>query len=545
MVYKRRRDSGRLIYWYEIESDHWTTAQYTAHLLTMHGLTYPWQAKKTKLKNRDTIRIAIGRVSSANDLVALPSCAESKGPLLSEIYLTRNEDCMRSLGLTLSEKKKSIGTWGYLIEPLHVSQVNTSILMPLDHLDGTDFFQGDWQVNCYLIGLNTRPLPFSISKISNGVTTTVVAVSLLEFMDHALFGPKETSRRNLSLEDWADVYGIDKTQSIANTTYVDDLLTLICRIIMQTSQGATPCMISYYPPGLTAPIIITGDTDDATPQQLREYLLLLETCKLRASLLLKHCYVDVADLIKDGRHRGHCFGLHPYAASAKPDEYKRNYDLLSRDFAATVGGTISGVRNHRFQRLGRTLHVEMERKSGALFDLNCVAASGHTWLGTGSGVGFPVAYPPADGIFLAQPLHLPTIIEDDVLIFDHDYCYHSFETGDKATIPQALDYLRMWILDKKKPAVLNLHPEHVTQSTRILLDAILKWIGENNIWAPTLAEFGEWLKLRSETRLDVISTTADLIISVDAAIPITFEFLEKAEKDLYKMSYAGIEKNYG
>jgi len=251
---------------------------------------------------------------------------------------------------------------------------------------------------------------------------------------------------------------------------------------------------------------------------------------------------EVADLIVDAQRRGHCFGLHPYSASANPDEYIRNYASLSRDFATLVGGTISGVRNHRFQRIGRTLHVEMEKESRVIFDLNCVAASGHTWLGTGSGVGFPIAYPPGDGYFLAQPLHLPTILEDDVLLFDHDYCYRSFDTGDNATITQAVDYLRMWILDKRKPAVLNLHPEHVTPATRMLLDAILAWITSNNIWAPSLAEFGKWLKLRSDTRIDVISD--GLVINVDASMPVTVEFDKQAKKEPYKLRYASIEKKH-
>ncbi|MCJ7812316.1 hypothetical protein MUP95_03220, partial [bacterium] len=157
------------------------------------------------------------------------------------------------------------------------------------------------------------------------------------------------------------------------------------------------------------------------------------------------------------------------------------------------GVPISGVRNHKFQWMGRDTTIRLEQDEKVFFDLNCVASSEATWIGTGSGIGFPIPFPPDNNKFFIYPLQIPTLFEDDVFLFDHDYCYKPFQNGDSLTVAFVLNYLQEWISNKQLPAVLNLHPEHVTPFTRVLLDKIIEWISISNLWTPTLHEFANWI----------------------------------------------------
>jgi hypothetical protein len=114
---------------------------------------------------------------------------------------------------------------------------------------------------------------------------------------------------------------------------------------------------------------------------------------------------------------------------------------------------------------------------------------------------------------------LPTVLEDDVLLFSFDYCYQPLISGDSLPIEAALRFLEDCIIVKKKPAVLNLHPEHITIKKRWLLDAVLIWASSINIWTPSLQEFGSWINARAKVDLEVSSTMGyDLAVATEVPI---------------------------
>lgn len=193
---------------------------------------------------------------------------------------------------------------------------------------------------------------------------------------------------------------------------------------------------------------------------------------------------------------GHSLGIHPYSEDGDARLYTNSFESLSSE-CGLYSDEISGIRNHYFQRINRTLALEIAAKLGISFDLNCVASSERTWIGTGSGIGIPLPYPKLQ----KTVFQVPTIIEDDVFIYDLDYCYKSFQTGVLFSDDLCLYFLETWILKYNLPCVVNLHPEHIRPQHRSLFDRISDWAFSNNVWSPSLSEYGQWLNNRTQARI--------------------------------------------
>jgi len=131
-----------------------------------------------------------------------------------------------------------------------------------------------------------------------------------------------------------------------------------------------------------------------------------------------------------------------------------------------------------------------------------------------SGVGFPIPYPVRGQKTQLLPEHIPTLVEDDVFLMEHSYCYTFGENGDNAPIPTVLHYLHKWIFEERVPVVLNLHPEHVHHENRMLFTSVLAWASQSSIWMPSLYDFDAWLRERDNCSVRVSLETDEQTITI-------------------------------
>jgi hypothetical protein len=104
----------------------------------------------------------------------------------------------------------------------------------------------------------------------------------------------------------------------------------------------------------------------------------------------------------------------------------------------------------------------------------------------------------------SRPLHLPTVLEDDVFLYDYDYCYRPHGGGDSFAADLIVRFLDDWLLQQQWPAVVNLHPEHVDPTHNAVMNAVLSWASAAGVWMPTLDTFIAWIEARSRCHIDVI-----------------------------------------
>lgn len=512
---------------YNIEANSEAAGKYIKHLLEMHGMPYPWQIKPQTTKGYDIIRIAI----SKNVKGLRGNQDRNRYVLISELYITINEIMLKEFGL--KPKKENNITWGYLI-PANINSStipSNSFLIPIRHVRGMGSDARKWMTKYYFSGKTFRLNMFSGKRLINGVWQGVMSVDLLGFLSSSMLGPLGEVRDLKLYEDWAEVYGNNTSQSICNITYVDQIIKVIKDMLITLSPEAFPIEIGCFPPGKTAPIIITGDSDDATTKQINKYLSVLEKHGIHATIIMKDYKSYRKSFLKNILSRNHSFGIHPYSKTGTVDEYISNFKHLSYCHKKIFDIGIAGVRNHRFQWLGQTTAIELGKDAKVFFDLNCVAASGHTWLGTGSGVGIPIAFPPQKNVFHSYPMQLPTIFEDDVFLFEHDYCYKPFKDGDKLALSTVIDFLNEWIVIKNLPAVVNLHPEHVNTDVGVFLNKIAQWASVSKIWSPTLFEYYNWIRKKNRACIEIRFEEKKIYINNPVSVIIRVNNVQLGEKN--------------
>lgn len=495
-------------FWYNVEASSESVASYISHLLRIHGLAYEWLTRVTPALGTSTIRITAG-----SNLDSTPhEAGTARDVIRTEVLLTRETGLLRGLGLNPPDSQEyGDSSWGYLIPTIDREQPWEAVPFPLAFTTPLRLTGSNWIEEC--LRFATTP-GFDVVAASRTVSTTrqtVFGVDICGLLERCMLGPASVS----GFEDWAEAYGTDVSQSLCDTHFIDRFLSVITDFLGNNLMAAFPARVWYYPPTRTAPLIITGDTDDATETQLNDYLETLESYRTRGSVIIRTFANFSESSLKAAMERGHCFGIHPYSPTAQKGPFLENYHELLANHQKVFGTPVYGVRNHRFQWISRNITVEVERETEAYFDLNCVAASGSIWLGSPSGVGFPIPFPPSLDRFSKFPRLLPTVLEDDVLLFSHDYSYRPLLSGDCLPIEAALGFLEDWLIVKKKPATLNLHPEHITPEKRWLLDATLEWATSMQIWNPNLQEFGSWINARDEVSLEVSGSD----LSITSPVP--------------------------
>ena len=492
---------------YSVDADSIESAQYVCHLLRSHGLLYEWDCGIWPFDAQGV------RVSIRSDV----SGDSTKAALI----LTRDSSLLNECGFPPAKTWKEDGPWSYLV------RTSTSNAIPSDAIP----FRTAWATgfdapadSSEILMMAGAAMPLRcIGAVSNrdGTLLNVIGIDLIGYLEERLLAD-----HSVSCADWAEAYGQNLSQSLARFPHVDRLICLIRDCVCRLIDAAFPVVVGYYPVGQSAPMLITGDTDDATQDQLELYCSAIWSVKAQPCVIVMDFErFDIDSLIHLARS-GVCFGVHPYAESGTEDEFRRRVNDLCRTYRGLFGIPPSAIRNHRFQWIGRQTNVELEVDHDVTFDLNCVAVNDQTWLGSASGVAFPIAYPPRSRGFRREPLHLPTCVEDDVFLFTLDYCYKPYLDGDQSPSSTIATFLDDCVLKQGNPAVLNLHPEHVESRTRYLLDAVLAWAANTDVWTPSLRMFGDWLEERERSRLSITVDGSEILVKVSGSSRL--ELLERS-----------------
>jgi len=487
---------------YTIETSHKEIGKYFRHLITSHGFNYNWQIKTLKNFSQNTINI---RVSELDNKVA-----EEK-PLIEYLFTTDSAKLAAMDLVTDSHGDEHSQKWGYIYDNNEYGySIPSAIPIPACCTKPIIILGNEWNVNSYVF-VASKSSYFAVSKNTNRIQHVIFSINIVGLLERAIYGSKLIDSSNF--DSWADIYGVDYFQGIAKTCYVDKIINFILYKMHIFSPQAFPVKIDYFPPNKSAPLIITGDSDSASITQIEEYLNMVTEVGGNATILLKSGELLTEDFMVKEMQNGHCFGIHPFSELNTAKGFCEKFDELVHNHVVKVGLPLPAVRNHYFQYIRGVDTHRLECEIPVLFDLNCVAASGKTFIGSASGIGFPLAFPPKVDhvVFEQHPLHFPTLIEDDVFLFDYDYCYKSFDFGDRLSIQVCTDFLEEWLIKNRLPALVNLHPEHVTVETKIILEAILKFKSENNIWAPNLLDFAKWIDERSKTKLNVVGFSNDTV----------------------------------
>jgi hypothetical protein len=505
------------IFKYQIFAQTHTIGEYVLHLLQVYGLNYPWKILSLESFSSSTIILRTSPNLADELLQNLPTV---------DCILTTDFKLLTEYGLYPIQKTEKKDLWGYISRSFNdsteASSYEEATLVPLENINPIASSSQKWMVDTYVIDSTMSLQGFSFKgQLSSHRQKIVFAVDLMKLLDDSISGSVKVPMGDV--ESWADIFGYNHHQGIANQCYVDKMLNLIFNTMSEVNPEALPLRTGFYPIGKTAPLIITGDSDDATPSQILDYLKTIESCNAKANILLKQFESYDPALLTQVRNRGHDFGIHPFSSSGNLEGYEQNFENLAEIYRSLFSAPIPCVRNHYFQYIDQQNLLRLERKAHVLFDLNCVAASGHTWIGSGSGIGFPLPYPPQneENDVKFHPLQLPTIIEDDVFLFVLDYCYQFPKTGVELPIQLCLMFLSEWVIKNRLPATINLHPEHVTPSTRKLLDEIVLWIQDNKVWTPSLTEFAKWIEMRNQTIIHVTGLGEDGIqVTINSHVPL-------------------------
>lgn len=487
------------MYKYLIEADSITKAEFIKQILLNYGYCYNWEVKE-RVDNISFVKITI---STTNDI------KQKKLDLL----ITNNPEYLQNLGLEpiiqLFFSKIAYIIQSRIKEGKNVLPVLWQCITPFRILNGK------WTPDAFINnGCNSGCIS-AINKYGS-TYTIVVSIDLTCYISQSMLGPSK--RITTQFTDWSQIYGYMQTQEIVSNCHVENVINFILNYVMKYGGESIPGRVHSYPPGLSAPVVITGDTDSATEEDLQSYCNLMTSNGVHSTLLIKDFSPFSPRLFMSFLVDRHSLGIHPYSENLTFDEFSNSFHSLCEQLQNFSIKKPVGVRNHCFQLLNRDLQIMLENDHHVDFDLNCVTASGRTWIGSGSGLGQPLPFWDDERGILSTLLQLPTIIEDDVFIYDFEYCYKPFRTGVYLSTDMCIEFLKNWILEKKLPCCINLHPEHIKPEYEILIKRIVWWLRKMNIWAPNLDEFSNWIKKRNATMICVKNE----VIKIDSEIKVDF-----------------------
>jgi hypothetical protein len=490
------------MYKYLIEADSISKAEFIRQVLLNYGFCYDWEVQE-KVDITSFVKIAIFKTK------------ERKQKIL-DLIITNNSEYLQNLGLepiVRSTFPKST----YVIKSRNKEGKNV-FLLHRQCITPFRILNERWRADAFINNISGLSC-ISVIKKQGSKYSIVVGLDLADYISRSMLGPSKCISEQFT--DWSQIYGYSQTQEIASTCHVDNVINFILDYLLIYGGRSIPGRIHSYPPGLSAPVLITGDTDSATEEDLQKYCDLMTSNRVHSTLLVKNFSPFSNHLVISLLNKGHSFGIHPYSENSTFDEFNDNFNSLCEQLYGVSKKKPFGVRNHRFQLINRDFQIMLENNRLVDFDLNCVAASGRTWIGSGSGLGQPLPFWDNERGTLSTILQLPTIIEDDVFIYDFDYCYKPYKTGVYLSIDLCIEFLKHWIFEKKLPCCINLHPEHIKPEYPLLIYKIVSCLFEKGIWAPNLDEFSSWIKKRNSTKIHVNNQAT--IVDTEIAV----EFLEK------------------
>ncbi len=232
-------------------------------------------------------------------------------------------------------------------------------------------------------------------------------------------------------------------------------------------------LVSDWPP--IGGLLITGDTDNATEDDLDSFIEASETAGAACTLLIRRPS-HLNNRVLNAVNRGHNLGIHPYSDDGTFGAYRASVQELSATIRACTGSDPVAARNHRFQWFEPNIYRPLLAQEGVQFDFNLVAATGQTWLGTPVGIGSPLPDPFARTPNGGSVWVCPTVMEDEVFLYDLDYCFgQSGATMADRPGYYVIAFLEWWIFELGLVACVNLHPEHSRAPYDRIQNVILDW----------------------------------------------------------------------
>jgi len=463
------------MYKYEVISSCFELSCYFIDLLKIHGLCYEWIPSFRKFSG-NTIIIKVSDDENKDICELIFSTELDITNYWQEIEI-QPEIQLDWYKLFYNNREfLEFPTWNNCICSIRIKENNNDI-KPICSISNNQYK--------YCIGVYHE----SRNKI-------LLSIDIFKYLEYSLLGLNSFNNS----EDWCEINGYFKTHKNATNTFIDDLLVLVRTIIMAYFKNAIPVYIDYHPMNKTAPLIITGDSDESTFDEIAIYFEHLKKYQHKSCLLIKEIRVFDELLSSKGEYQTHSFGIHPFSQNKNLQEYSQNILILYNRYRDSFGFECScAVRNHFFQNIDARKQLIIEREMGIQFDMNSVLANNNSWIGTGSGVGIPIPYPPIDGKYNIYPLHFTTVIEDDVFLFKYEYCYKPFLNDSYSTKSLIIKFLNQWMIKMNKPAQINLHP----QNPNDLMNLIVQWSIRNHIWNPNINEYHQWLLERNSTTIRV------------------------------------------
>lgn len=464
------------MYKYEVISYNLLISCYIIDLFKFHGLCYSWEPSYRK-DFEDTICIKISSPDKKKDFELLFSTKLNSINCCQKLTIESNIQFDWYKLFYTGKEIFEFPLWSNCFFPVKIEENVTNNLKPF----------------CYI---KNKKNQFCIGVYNEDNNSITIFVDIVKYLEYSLLG---IDILNTS-EDWCDINGYLKTHKNATNTFVDDWLTFIRTILMTFCHNALPVYINYYPLNKSAPIIITGDSDESTFNEISNYFKILNRFKCKSCLLIKDIKLFNEMSLINRDYQFHSFGIHPFSQVRDIHEYSHNvkelYDLFIKSFGLNCSCT---TRNHLFQNIDARKQINIERIIGIHFDLNSVLSNNNAWIGTGSGVGVPIPFPPIENCYSVYPLHFTTVIEDDVFLFNHQYCYKALVDDIYTTNEFITNFLNNWIIKKNKPAQVNLHP----QNSKEILYLIINWKIKNKIWNPNLNEYNNWLLEKNSTVIQI------------------------------------------
>lgn len=232
--------------------------------------------------------------------------------------------------------------------------------------------------------------------------------------------------------------------------------------------------------------LVTGDTDDASESQILEYLEFMGEREVPVVLLFRSGEQLTPRVVR-AMGNYHQAGIHPYAHGGDTGEFLDDLARLADATADATGQAPLACRHHRFQWHDPKVVRQALLERGVRAELNLVAASGRSWIGTPTGIGWPLSVRVSSRS--RPPLWIiPTVLEDDVFLFDEEYCYtHSHDVHRDMPRHFLREFLNYWYLFRGLPICVNLHPEHVVDPLRWVMDTVVEWITDYSATARSLS----------------------------------------------------------
>lgn len=269
-----------------------------------------------------------------------------------------------------------------------------------------------------------------------------------------------------ALSNWSKYIASQDLQGLAFSDFVGAVLAETGRVVGLPAERTREFSI-----------VVTGDTDEANEQEICSYLERIHDVGGSATLLFRksgQMSRRVARMVISSDE----VGIHPYATNNSLCEYLDSAKHLAASVFRAFDRPARAWRSHRFQCFSASEVRRAMVGLGMRTCLDLVAADGRAWLGLPTGLCLSGAYVGGGGDLLV----VPTIVEDDVFLYDCDYSFKKSESqGAKFQGLYLERFFEAWRSKMSGPMVVNLHPEHLANGYTGVFDTVLSWAVKSGV----------------------------------------------------------------